>query len=161
MTAYGMGHRLMDPTRHPSRRPRHDDGNAEAGRTPHSASRPDVAGTKLSLTAQVPTVREGLSIDNDEVVRLEIYVHPGATRATVGGMYGGALIVRVSEPADDGRATTAALHAVADALKLPKRSVSLVRGAKSRRKLIDITTDLRDTESLRMAVQQLLDGPES
>jgi Uncharacterised ACR, YggU family COG1872 len=46
--------------------------------------------------------------------------------------------VRVVEPADEGRATNAALEAVAKALGLPRRSVSLVRGATSRRKLVEV-----------------------
>lgn len=56
----------------------------------------------------------------------------------MGGEHDGALVVRVAEPADRGRATAAALAAVADALGLPARSVTLVRGATSRRKLLDV-----------------------
>lgn len=100
-------------------------------------------------------------VNNDDMMRLEIHVHPGASSTTVGGEYGGALVVRVSEPAEDGKATAAALRAVADALMLPKRSVTLVRGTKSRRKVIDITTGHREAESVRLAVQELLEAPES
>jgi len=100
-------------------------------------------------------------VSNDDIVRLEIHVHPGASGTTVGGEYGGALVVRVSEPAEDGRATAAALRAVADALMLPKRSVTLVRGTKSRRKVIDIATGPRDAESVRLAVRELLEAPAS
>jgi uncharacterized protein YggU (UPF0235/DUF167 family) len=57
----------------------------------------------------------------------------------VGGIYDGALVVRVTQPPADGRATTAALDAVADALAIPRRSVTLVRGATSRRKIVEIT----------------------
>lgn len=94
-------------------------------------------------------------------MRLEIHVHPGASTTAVGGEYGGALVVRVSEPAENGRATAAALRAVADALVLPKRTVTLVRGMKSRRKVVDIATGPRDAESVRLAVQELLEAPES
>lgn len=95
-------------------------------------------------------------------MRLEIHVHPGATSTKVGGEYGGALVVRVSEPAEGGRATTAALKAVANALLLPNRSVTLVQRTKSRRKVIDIVIDdPRDAESVRLAVQKLLRSPPS
>jgi len=62
----------------------------------------------------------------------------------VGGQHGGALIVRVVEPADAGRATDAALRAVAKAFGVPRGSVSLVRGATSRRKLIEINVASSD-----------------
>jgi uncharacterized protein len=100
-------------------------------------------------------------ISNDDLVRLEIHVHPGASGTSVGGEYDGALVVRVSEPAEAGRATAAALKAVADALMLPRRSVTLVRGTKSRRKVIDIATGPRDAESVRLAVRELMEGSES
>jgi hypothetical protein len=74
-------------------------------------------------------------------VRVEIHVRPGASQPLVGGSYDGVLVVQVAEPADQGRATAAALRAVADALGLPRRSVTLVRGATSRRKLIEIDVD--------------------
>lgn len=73
-----------------------------------------------------------------ELVRIEIHVCPGASIRRVGGTHDGALIVRVTERADRGRATEAALQAVAEALDLPHRMVRLVHGASSRRKLIEI-----------------------
>jgi uncharacterized protein YggU (UPF0235/DUF167 family) len=69
----------------------------------------------------------------------------------VGGRYGeDVLVVAVTEPAVDGRATSAALKAVARALGVPVRSVSLVSGATSRTKLLDVPDDreLRWTELL-------------
>jgi hypothetical protein len=89
------------------------------------------------------------------VVRLEIHVQPGTSRAGVGGEHDGALIVRVTEPAEGGRATNAALRAVADALTLPRRSVSLAYGATSRHKVIDIETDGNEGASVELAIRQL------
>jgi uncharacterized protein len=65
-------------------------------------------------------------------------VRPGAARARVGGSYGdaGALIVAVTERAVDGRATTAALRAVAAALGVPRAAVTLLTGATSRDKVL-------------------------
>jgi uncharacterized protein YggU (UPF0235/DUF167 family) len=71
-------------------------------------------------------------------MRLEILVRPSASNPGVSGDHAGALIVRVVEPADRGRATEVALRAVAEAFGLPRRSVRLVRGARSRRKLVEI-----------------------
>ena len=56
----------------------------------------------------------------------------------MGGSHDGALVVRVRERAVDGRATEAALAAVADALAVPRRAVTLVTGAASRTKTLDV-----------------------
>ena len=71
-------------------------------------------------------------------MRLTIRVRPGASRAAVGGSYDGALVVRVTAPAVDGRATEAALRAVADAFDVRPRAVTLVSGATSRTKVVDV-----------------------
>jgi len=66
-------------------------------------------------------------------------VKPGAGRTRVGGCYGDdALVVAVSDPAVDGRATAAALKALASALGVPAREVLLVSGATSRTKVVEV-----------------------
>lgn len=71
-------------------------------------------------------------------MRVIIRVRPGASRTHVGGEHAGALLVRVSAPAVDGRATEAALAAVASAFGVRRRAVTLVSGATSRTKVIDV-----------------------
>jgi uncharacterized protein len=71
-------------------------------------------------------------------VRLAIRVKPGSSRASVGGRYGEALVVAVTARAVDGKATEAALRAVADAFNVKRRDVTLRAGAASRDKVIDI-----------------------
>jgi uncharacterized protein YggU (UPF0235/DUF167 family) len=88
-------------------------------------------------------------------MRVEIHVRPGASTTAVGGVHDDALVVRVVEPADAGRATEAALRAVAEAVGLPRRAVTLVRGATSRRKLVEIDTDPVAGASVSSAVERL------
>jgi uncharacterized protein (TIGR00251 family) len=73
-------------------------------------------------------------------VTIEIRVRPGASRTAVGGTYGEppALVVAVTAPAVDGRATDAALAALAAALGVRPRQVSLRSGATSRTKLVEV-----------------------
>ena len=71
-------------------------------------------------------------------MRIAIRVKPGSTRTSVGGRHGEALVVTVTARAVDGKATEAALRAVADAFAVKRRDVTLVTGAVSRDKVIDI-----------------------
>ena len=56
----------------------------------------------------------------------------------MGGAYGDALVVRVSPRAVQGKATAAALAAIAGAFGVPRQAVTLVSGAASRTKVIDV-----------------------
>ena len=71
-------------------------------------------------------------------LRVPLRVRPGAGRTRVGGSYDGALVVRVSAPAVDGRATEAALAAVAAAFGVRRSAVTLVSGATSRSKVVAV-----------------------
>ena len=88
-------------------------------------------------------------------MRFEIHVRPSASKTSVGGEHDGALVVRVAAPADAGRATRAALVAVADALAVRRGSVTLVRGATSRRKLIEIELEVAEREAVGVRLQTL------
>lgn len=72
------------------------------------------------------------------VVRFSIRVRPGSARTGVGGEHDGALVVRVTARAVEGRATEAALAAIAEAFGVRRRAVTLVAGATSRTKIIDV-----------------------
>ncbi len=56
----------------------------------------------------------------------------------MGGRHGDAIVVAVSERAVDGKATEAALRAVAGAFGVRRRDVTLVTGASSRDKIVDV-----------------------
>jgi uncharacterized protein len=56
----------------------------------------------------------------------------------VGGEHAGALVVRVRERAEDGRATAAALAMVAAAFGVRRHAVTLLAGASSRTKIVDV-----------------------
>ena len=81
----------------------------------------------------------GASPDADtSCMRITIRVKPGSARPGVGGEHDGALIVRVSARAVDGKATEAALAAVAESFGIRSSTVRLVSGASSRTKVIDV-----------------------
>lgn len=69
---------------------------------------------------------------------MTIWVRPGAGRTAVGGEHDGALIVRVTARAVEGQANEAALASLARAFGVRRRSVTLVTGAASRTKIVDV-----------------------
>ena len=71
-------------------------------------------------------------------MRITVWVRPGSARPGVGGERNGALVVRVSARAVDGQATEATLAAVATAFGLRRRAVTLVAGATSRTKILEV-----------------------
>ncbi|HZB30433.1 MAG TPA: DUF167 domain-containing protein [Streptosporangiaceae bacterium] len=89
-------------------------------------------------------------------MRVAIRVRPGAARTRVGGTYGGdaasgggggaaggaALVVKVAARAVDGKATEAALAAVAAALGVRRGDIRLVSGATSRDKVVEVDGDV-------------------
>ena len=77
---------------------------------------------------------------------LRVIVAPNARRNEAAGLHDGALRVRLTAPPVDGKANDALLGWLTEALALPRRAVRIVRGAASRRKLIEI-----DTEAARVA----------
>ncbi|WP_329000821.1 DUF167 domain-containing protein [Kribbella sp. NBC_00709] len=91
-------------------------------------------------------------------MRVLLRVKPGASRTVVGGRYDGpagpALVVAVAARAVDGQATKAALEAVAAAFGARRSAVTLVRGATSRDKLVDVEGDVSE---LRPRLEKLLD----
>jgi uncharacterized protein len=75
-------------------------------------------------------------------VRLAIRVKPGGSRTEVGGTHGEALVVKVPARAVEGKATEAALRAVAEALGVRRRDVTLVSGRTSRDKVVQVDGDV-------------------
>jgi len=84
-----------------------------------------------------------------------IRVKPGSSATTVGGSYGGSLVVRVTARAVDGAATESALVALAAALGVRRQQVRLVTGATARDKVVAV--DLVEND-LQQRWSELLNG---
>ena len=91
-------------------------------------------------------------------MRVTIHVRPHASATRVGGAHDGHLVVRVATPAEQGKATDAALDALAGALALPRRSVTLASGATSRRKIVELAVEPGQEAALAARLGQLRDG---
>lgn len=83
-----------------------------------------------------------------EAVILALHVQPGAKRSETAGLHGNALKIRLAAPPIDGRANEALLRFIAELFKVPLRNVELLRGAQSRRKILQVTGSKVAPESL-------------
>ncbi|MGB3412425.1 MAG: DUF167 domain-containing protein [Microthrixaceae bacterium] len=70
---------------------------------------------------------------------LTIRVQPSGGRSAVVGTVGDALKVRVAAPANEGKANAELLRFLAATLDLRRSSVSLLRGERSRDKVVEVT----------------------
>ena len=73
---------------------------------------------------------------------LTLAVQPNARQTEVVGLFEGALRVKLAAPPIDGQANLALTAWLAKELGLPKRAVSLRRGAAARHKQVDIDAPL-------------------
>lgn len=71
-------------------------------------------------------------------VTLELKVVPNAPRDELTGWAGATLKVKLRAPALEGRANEALCGFLATRLSLPRRAVTLLRGEKSRHKLVRV-----------------------
>lgn len=71
-------------------------------------------------------------------VRLTVRVQPRAARDEVAGRYGAALKIRLTAPPVDGAANESLVKFLAKTLDIPARSVTIVSGASSRTKIVEL-----------------------
>ena len=69
---------------------------------------------------------------------LDLHVQPGAARSEFAGKHGERIKVRLAAPAVEGRANAALVEFLAEHFGVPRRSVRIVSGLKSRRKRVAI-----------------------
>ena len=71
-------------------------------------------------------------------VRVEVYIQPRASRTELAGMHDGLIKIRIAAPPVDEAANRALIDFVAERLGIAKRSVRIVSGGTSRRKLLEV-----------------------
>jgi uncharacterized protein (TIGR00251 family) len=86
-----------------------------------------------------------------ERTTLRLRVVPGARRPGVVGRHGDAWKVRVSAPAEAGRANDAVLALLAETLRLPRRDLELTAGFTSRDKVVALDGLTSESAETRLA----------
>ena len=79
---------------------------------------------------------------------LFLHVQPGAKRTGAAGLHGEALKLRLAAPPVEGRANEALIAWLAEVLGVPARQVRLVRGGRSREKVVEVSGSFRSPEVL-------------
>jgi uncharacterized protein len=69
---------------------------------------------------------------------IAVHVQPGAKRSAVAGLHGERLKLRIAAPPIEGRANAAVVAFIAERLGVPRAQVAVVRGERSRDKLIEV-----------------------
>jgi len=82
---------------------------------------------------------------------LQVKVVPGASRSRVAGPYGEGVRVQVAAPPQRGRANEVLCEVLAQALRVPRRDVSVVRGAGSPHKTVLVRGLTPDEVARRLA----------
>jgi uncharacterized protein (TIGR00251 family) len=85
-------------------------------------------------------------------LRVSIYVQPNARTTDVAGLHGAELKVRIAAPAVDNKANIAVTTFFAQLLAVPPSSVSVRRGAASRRKTLEIRNAGAELEARALAL---------
>ena len=83
--------------------------------------------------------------------RVRLRVSPGSRTAAIGRPHGDAWRVRVTPPAEDGRANAAVVRLLAETFGLPRASVRVVSGHGARDKIVELTGIGPDETERRLA----------
>ena len=73
-------------------------------------------------------------------MKLGLKVVPASSRRGIAGRLGDLVKVKVTEPAQNGRANTAVLSTLAEALDVPKSDLKMIAGSRNSRKIVEISS---------------------
>lgn len=87
---------------------------------------------------------------------LTVRAKPNSSRNRVGGSYGEALVVSVTAPAVDGKASAAIIALLARALDIPKGAITVKSGHRARTKILAIDRNLPQSGELPARIAALM-----
>ena len=85
-------------------------------------------------------------------VMIDVRVMPRATKAGIAGTRDGALLVRLNAPPVEGAANRELIEVIARALNVPRRSVTIVSGERSRHKRVSVVGITREVAEARTTI---------
>ena len=91
----------------------------------------------------------------DKGLRLNLHIQPGAKRSAIVGLHAGRLKIAVQGKAVEGQANDALVELLAASFGVSKSRVTIVRGARSRQKTVEVEGE---PERLESRLSMTLDG---
>ncbi|WP_394844594.1 DUF167 domain-containing protein [Pendulispora brunnea] len=108
-------------------------------RRPHPPPEPSSVDRSAPSSYRDGPGSPGLSlVAKGNVVRFAVHARPRAKESAILGVREGALDVRLAAPPVDGLANEELVRTLAEALRMPQKSVRLVRGTGSREKQVEV-----------------------
>lgn len=83
-------------------------------------------------------------------IRIMVHVAPNAKKTEVTGIFDDALKIRLQAQPIEGKANDALIRYLADRLSVPKSAVSITHGQTSKRKTVEVATQLTVEEVRRI-----------
>lgn len=86
---------------------------------------------------------------------MKCYIQPGAKKTHCIGKHGDAIKIRLQAAAQQGKANIALCQFLAEILSVKITQLNLIKGEKNRHKIIQITCDEADYDTLQQRIAQL------
>lgn len=86
---------------------------------------------------------------------LRVFVQPKSRQASIVGVHGDALKIRVTSPPEKGAANKECIGILGEAFHLKRRDITLVGGVSSRKKVFRIAAPAKE---VKKALQDILEG---
>ncbi|KAI6242878.1 hypothetical protein M3Y99_00196900 [Aphelenchoides fujianensis] len=99
-----------------------------------------------------------ISVNKSGQIVLRIHATPGAKRSAITSVDGEAVNVSLAAPPRDGQANQELIDFMSDSLGLRKAELDFDRGARSRTKILLITSDRFNEDDIRSKIQQSIDS---
>lgn len=77
---------------------------------------------------------------------LTIYLQPSAKKSEISGMHNGYVKIKLNSPPIDGKANEALILFLSEFLKIPKSTIKIISGEKSRIKKLLIVSSMNESE---------------
>ncbi len=74
----------------------------------------------------------------NDIIKLVLYIQPGAKSTEISGLHAGALKIKLNAPPIEGRANKVLKKFLAKCFNVPSKQVKLIHGEKSRNKIFEI-----------------------
>lgn len=91
-----------------------------------------------------------------EVLILKLYIQPGAKHDEIVGIIQDELKIKLASPPIDGLANTSLIKLLSKRLKIPKSTITIISGEKSRHKLLEINCSKIDINKLLASINTFI-----